>query len=63
MTISGFYAPLGSGRFFCLTHAPTYLIWALLKWFGEQGRSFIHGQVTTDISSLADNQWRWGRTL
>ncbi|MFT5789213.1 MAG: folate-binding protein YgfZ [Shewanella sp.] len=27
---------------------------------GEQGRSFIHGQVTTDISSLEDNQWRWG---
>lgn len=32
----------------------------LIKVIGEQGRSFIHGQVTTDISSLADNQWRWG---
>ncbi|GIU22904.1 tRNA-modifying protein YgfZ [Shewanella hafniensis] len=32
----------------------------LIKVVGEQGRSFIHGQVTTDISSLADNQWRWG---
>ncbi|MCG9695633.1 tRNA-modifying protein YgfZ [Shewanella sp. Isolate11] len=27
---------------------------------GEQGRSFIHGQVTTDITSLAQDQWRWG---
>lgn len=27
---------------------------------GEQGRSFIHGQVTTDISSLGAEQWRWG---
>ena len=27
---------------------------------GEQGRSFIHGQVTTDISSLNADQWRWG---
>lgn len=32
----------------------------LIKVVGEQGRSFIHGQVTTDISSLADDQWRWG---
>ncbi|WP_198782352.1 tRNA-modifying protein YgfZ [Shewanella putrefaciens] len=32
----------------------------LIKVVGEQGRSFIHGQVTTDISSLAANQWRWG---
>lgn len=32
----------------------------LIKVVGEQGRSFIHGQVTTDINSLADNQWRWG---
>ncbi|MCE9679302.1 tRNA-modifying protein YgfZ [Shewanella sp. AS1] len=27
---------------------------------GEQGHSFIHGQVTTDISSLEADQWRWG---
>jgi tRNA-modifying protein YgfZ len=27
---------------------------------GEQGRTFIHGQVTTDIVSLDANQWRWG---
>lgn len=32
----------------------------LIKVVGEQGRSFIHGQVTTDISSLATDQWRWG---
>ncbi|MGL6121523.1 MAG: tRNA-modifying protein YgfZ [Shewanella sp.] len=32
----------------------------LIKVIGEQGRSFIHGQVTTDISSLATDQWRWG---
>lgn len=32
----------------------------LIKIVGEQGRSFIHGQVTTDISSLAADQWRWG---
>ena len=32
----------------------------LIKVVGEQGRSFIHGQVTTDITSLADDQWRWG---
>lgn len=32
----------------------------LIKVVGEQGRSFIHGQVTTDISSLEANQWRWG---
>ncbi|QQX80912.1 tRNA-modifying protein YgfZ [Shewanella sp. KX20019] len=32
----------------------------LISVTGEQGRSFIHGQVTTDISSLEDNQWRWG---
>ncbi|MCP3129725.1 tRNA-modifying protein YgfZ [Shewanella sp. KJ2020] len=32
----------------------------LIKVVGEQGRSFIHGQVTADISSLAANQWRWG---
>ncbi|MCT7947110.1 tRNA-modifying protein YgfZ [Shewanella septentrionalis] len=32
----------------------------LIKVVGEQGRSFIHGQVTTDISSLAEDQWRWG---
>ncbi|QSX32932.1 tRNA-modifying protein YgfZ [Shewanella avicenniae] len=27
---------------------------------GEQNRSFIHGQVTADITSLAANDWRWG---
>ncbi|MBR9729203.1 tRNA-modifying protein YgfZ [Shewanella intestini] len=27
---------------------------------GEQARSFIHGQVTTDITSLDANQWKWG---
>lgn len=32
----------------------------LIKVAGEQGRSFIHGQVTADISSLETNQWRWG---
>jgi len=32
----------------------------LIKVVGEQGRSFIHGQVTADISSLEANQWRWG---
>lgn len=32
----------------------------LMSVTGEQGRSFIHGQVTTDISSLNANQWRWG---
>ncbi len=32
----------------------------LISVTGEQGRSFIHGQVTTDISSLTDDQWRWG---
>lgn len=32
----------------------------LIKVVGEQGRSFIHGQVTADISSLETNQWRWG---
>ncbi|PIW59656.1 tRNA-modifying protein YgfZ [Shewanella sp. CG12_big_fil_rev_8_21_14_0_65_47_15] len=32
----------------------------LIRVVGEQGRSFIHGQVTTDISSLAADQWRWG---
>lgn len=32
----------------------------LMRVTGEQGRSFIHGQVTTDISSLANDQWRWG---
>ncbi|WP_065187881.1 tRNA-modifying protein YgfZ [Shewanella woodyi] len=32
----------------------------LMSVTGEQGRSFIHGQVTTDISSLESNQWRWG---
>lgn len=32
----------------------------LLAVTGEQGRSFIHGQVTTDISSLTAEQWRWG---
>ncbi|BAJ03638.1 tRNA-modifying protein YgfZ [Shewanella violacea] len=32
----------------------------LMSVTGEQGRSFIHGQVTTDISSLQSDQWRWG---
>ncbi|MCL1139994.1 tRNA-modifying protein YgfZ [Shewanella pneumatophori] len=32
----------------------------LMSVTGEQGRSFIHGQVTTDISSLENDQWRWG---
>lgn len=32
----------------------------LMSVTGEQGRSFIHGQVTTDITSLEANQWRWG---
>ena len=32
----------------------------LMSVTGEQGRSFIHGQVTTDISSLETEQWRWG---
>lgn len=32
----------------------------LMSVTGEQGRSFIHGQVTTDISSLEAEQWRWG---
>lgn len=32
----------------------------LLAVTGEQGRSFIHGQVTTDISSLTAEEWRWG---
>ncbi|NKF49303.1 tRNA-modifying protein YgfZ [Shewanella sp. WXL01] len=32
----------------------------LVEISGEQGRSFIHGQVTTDITSLEANQWRWG---
>ncbi len=32
----------------------------LIKIVGEQGRTFIHGQVTTDIVSLTKDQWRWG---
>ncbi len=32
----------------------------LISITGEQGRSFVHGQVTTDITSLAQDQWRWG---
>jgi hypothetical protein len=32
----------------------------LISVTGEQGRSFIHGQVTTDINSLNAEQWRWG---
>ena len=32
----------------------------LMSVTGEQGRSFIHGQVTTDINSLESNQWSWG---
>lgn len=32
----------------------------LIQIVGEQARSFIQGQVTTDISSLAADQWRFG---
>lgn len=32
----------------------------LMSVTGEQGRSFIHGQITTDVSSLESNQWSWG---
>ncbi|QFU21332.1 tRNA-modifying protein YgfZ [Shewanella eurypsychrophilus] len=32
----------------------------LMSVTGEQGRSFIHGQVTTDITSLEKHIWRWG---
>ncbi|MBQ4890538.1 glycine cleavage system protein T [Shewanella sp. UCD-FRSSP16_17] len=32
----------------------------LIEITGEQGKTFIHGQVTTDITSLTDQQWRWG---
>ena len=32
----------------------------LIEITGEQGRSFIHGQVTTDMTSLAADQWKWG---
>ncbi len=32
----------------------------LISITGEQGRSFVHGQVTTDITSLERGQWRWG---
>ncbi|MDD8061165.1 MULTISPECIES: tRNA-modifying protein YgfZ [Shewanella] len=32
----------------------------LIEVTGEQGRSFIHGQVTTDITSLTADQWKWG---
>ncbi|QSX37879.1 tRNA-modifying protein YgfZ [Shewanella sedimentimangrovi] len=32
----------------------------LIRISGEQGRSFIHGQVTADISSLANDAWCWG---
>jgi len=32
----------------------------LIEITGEQGRSFIHGQVTTDITSLGENEWKWG---
>lgn len=42
---------------------PTFAILShmgLMSVTGEQGRSFIHGQVTTDISSLENNQWSWG---
>lgn len=46
-------------------NAPELLIsnldhFGLISVTGEQAKSFIHGQVTTDIMSLADNQWRWG---
>ncbi|NRD75229.1 tRNA-modifying protein YgfZ [Shewanella sp. VB17] len=32
----------------------------LMSVTGEQGRTFMHGQVTTDISSLESHQWGWG---
>ncbi|QYJ97075.1 tRNA-modifying protein YgfZ [Shewanella alkalitolerans] len=32
----------------------------LISVTGEQARTFIHGQVTTDITSLEADQWRWG---
>jgi folate-binding protein YgfZ len=32
----------------------------LIEITGEQGRNFIHGQVTTDITSLGTNEWKWG---
>lgn len=32
----------------------------LIEITGEQGRVFINGQVTTDIMTLADDEWRWG---
>ncbi|MBV7314104.1 tRNA-modifying protein YgfZ [Shewanella sp. NIFS-20-20] len=32
----------------------------LLQLKGEQARVFLNGQVTADISQLADNQWRFG---
>ncbi|UJF21829.1 tRNA-modifying protein YgfZ [Shewanella sp. OMA3-2] len=32
----------------------------LIEVTGEQGRIFINGQVTTDITSLTADQWRWG---
>lgn len=32
----------------------------LIKIDGEQSASFMHGQVTTDITGLAPEQWRWG---
>ncbi|WP_144212772.1 tRNA-modifying protein YgfZ [Shewanella donghaensis] len=32
----------------------------LIEITGEQGKTFIHGQVTTDIVSLTEAQWRWG---
>jgi folate-binding protein YgfZ len=32
----------------------------LIEITGEQGRSFIQGQVTTDITSLGTNEWKWG---
>jgi len=46
--------PLPSLIFSDLTHL------GLMSITGEQGRSFIHGQVTTDISSLEKDQWCWG---
>ncbi|ABV38552.1 glycine cleavage T protein (aminomethyl transferase) [Shewanella sediminis HAW-EB3] len=46
--------PLPSLVFSDLTHL------GLMSITGEQGRSFIHGQVTTDISSLEKDQWCWG---
>ncbi|WP_076540491.1 tRNA-modifying protein YgfZ [Shewanella sp. UCD-KL21] len=48
-----------------LTSTPDLLVsnlshLGLIEVTGEQGKTFIHGQVTTDIVSLTETQWRWG---